>query len=223
MIPESNSIPMNNWKGNLRSCRKWTIFKGRRVIPRVHLVGGGRGGERIVFRTGHLFQGKGMASVLSCRLPLLPPGDGEGPHDWLPYWSLTRKFQPGRLRLHFWERLKLQVDQALNLGLVSWAFSTSDAILGLWFSFQCLEEKRSSWKFLLVVVTVIFFFSLILFPGCRPLGYIFVWLATYAWRFQIFVTISHVIMSTGTTGENFLMEPFTSPDLLQTAKTSFFC
>ena len=38
----------------------------------------------------------------------------------------------------------VELDQALNLGLVSWAFSTSDAILGLWFSFQCLEEKLSS-------------------------------------------------------------------------------
>lgn len=35
---ESNSIPVNNWKGNLRSCKKWKIFKGRRVTPRVLLV-----------------------------------------------------------------------------------------------------------------------------------------------------------------------------------------
>ena len=34
-----------------------------------------------------------------------------------------RKFQTGPLRLHFWEREKLQLDQALNLGLVSWALA----------------------------------------------------------------------------------------------------
>ena len=40
------------------------------------------GKERIIFRPGHLlFGGKGMARVLSCRLPLLSLGDGEGPHD----------------------------------------------------------------------------------------------------------------------------------------------
>ena len=35
----------------------------------------------------------------------------------------------------FWERLKLQLDHVLNLGLVSRAFSTTEAILGPWFSF----------------------------------------------------------------------------------------
>lgn len=31
-------------------------------------------------------------------------------------------------------RLKKQLDLVLSVGLVSWVFSTSDAILGLWFS-----------------------------------------------------------------------------------------
>lgn len=45
--------------------------------------------------------------------------------------GFTRKFQTGLLSLCFWERLKLQLDQLLNLGLVLWGFSMNDAILGL--------------------------------------------------------------------------------------------
>ena len=41
--------------------------------------------------------------------------------------------QTGLLRLSFWERLNLQLDQILNVGLVSWDFSTNDATLGLCF------------------------------------------------------------------------------------------
>lgn len=36
---------------------------------------------------------EGRSKVLSCRLPLLPLGIGEGPSDILPYWCLIRKFQ----------------------------------------------------------------------------------------------------------------------------------
>ena len=36
---------------------------------------------------------------------------------------LTRTFQSSGLRLHFWERLKLQLGQVLSLGLVSWALA----------------------------------------------------------------------------------------------------
>ena len=69
-------------------------------------------------------------------------GGGKGLRDRFLYWCLTRKFQAGRLRGHFWERLKLQWDQALNLSLASWAFGTSDSVLGLCFllnSFILLE------------------------------------------------------------------------------------
>ena len=59
-------------------------------------------------------------------------GDGEGPSDILPCWCWASKFQAGWLC--FCERMKLQLHQILNLGLVSWAFNMNKAIWGLWFS-----------------------------------------------------------------------------------------
>lgn len=73
-----------------------------------------------------------MEWFLSCSLLPVSMGDLEVQCDRLPSWCLTRKCQTGLLTLHFWERLKLQLDKVLNLGLVSSAFSMSDAILGLW-------------------------------------------------------------------------------------------
>lgn len=83
---------------------------------------------------GHLFlgerKGKGFCYV-DCASSFF--GGGHGPCDRSSsYWCLTGKFQTGLLKSCFWERLKLQFDQALNLGLVPWAFSMSDAILGLY-------------------------------------------------------------------------------------------
>lgn len=97
-----------------------------------------------------LFLGRELAWVLPPRLPLLPLEDGDGLCNRLPYYCLTRKFQTGWLRLHFWEKLKLQLDQVLNLGLVSWAFGTSDAILGCGF---LLNKAKLSQTDSRVVVT----------------------------------------------------------------------
>lgn len=44
---------------------------------------------------------------------------------------LTRKFQTVWLRLHSWERLKLQLGQVLSLGWLPPGLSTSDSIGGL--------------------------------------------------------------------------------------------
>lgn len=66
-----------------------------------------------LFLSWAIFSGGG--EFLSCRLPLLPMRDGEGPQDRSPYWCWTRKFQTSRLILHFWKKLKMQLGQALNL------------------------------------------------------------------------------------------------------------
>ena len=52
--------------------------------------------------------------------------------DGLPYWCLTRKFQTGWLGLYFWERLKLQLGQLWNLGLVSLAFFFLTQVMAFW-------------------------------------------------------------------------------------------
>ena len=92
--------------------------------------------KRLFGASTSFFGRREMAQVLSWRLSLLTLGDGEGPRDRLPYRCLPRKFQSYWLRLHFSKRLKVQWDQALNPGLVSWASGTSDAILGQWFLFN---------------------------------------------------------------------------------------
>lgn len=76
-------------------------------------------------------------------------GNGEGSQDRLPYWCLARKFQTGWLNLHFWEKLKLQLGHVLKLGVVSWAFNPSDAILGLWFFF--FNKMYDVWAFISTV------------------------------------------------------------------------
>lgn len=51
-------------------------------------------GKKGLFEGQDIFFGKGKARVLSCRLPLLPLGDGEGSIDVISL-VLARKFQTG--------------------------------------------------------------------------------------------------------------------------------
>lgn len=75
-----------------------------------------------------------------CRLPPLSVGVEQA--RVTDDWCLTSKSQAGWGC--FWERLTLRLDLVFNLGLLSRAFSTRDAILGLWFSFNTI-----SWEDLL--------------------------------------------------------------------------
>lgn len=70
-------------------------------------------------------------------------GRGGVKRAYLSFLVLDQKIPhcEGQLRLHFWERLKLQLDQVFSLGLVSWAFSMSDSILGLRFSLKQLHIR----------------------------------------------------------------------------------
>lgn len=65
----------------------------------------------IMFRSGHpIWGGRKQQGLISYRLPLLSVGGGDGTDadQKIPDW----------LRLYFWERLKQQLEQVLNLCLV---------------------------------------------------------------------------------------------------------
>ena len=68
------------------------------------------------------FWGKGMAKVLSCRLPGLPLKDGEAYEtDYLI--GPDRKVSDWLLKVSFLGEVEMQLDQVLNVGLVSWALA----------------------------------------------------------------------------------------------------
>ena len=76
----------------------------------------------------------------SCRLLLLSKG-GEDACDRLPHWRLT-----GPDSDCFWGKVKLRLDQVLNLGLVIWAFSRRDAVWGLGFLLVFVFRERGREK-----------------------------------------------------------------------------
>lgn len=89
-------------------------------------------GKRIILGSEHIFfeqKGKGSCHA-DWEIERAHVGHREVPPDKLHYWCLTRDFQSSRLRLCS-GRVRLQLDQVLNLGLVSQVFSMSNAILGL--------------------------------------------------------------------------------------------
>ena len=63
--------------------------------------------------------------------PFSSSGGWTGPTWQLISLVLTRRFQTGWLRVHFWGKLKLQSGEVLNLGVLS--ASPTDAIWSLWF------------------------------------------------------------------------------------------
>ena len=74
MIHELGSILSSRWKGIQRNSLKWRVFIGRKVVQRSNFQKKRKG----YFKPGHIFEGKGMARILSCTLPLLPLEGGEG-------------------------------------------------------------------------------------------------------------------------------------------------
>ena len=74
MIHELGSILSSSWKGTQRNSIKRRVFIGRKVLQRNNFQKKRKG----YFKAGHIFEGKGMARILSCRLPLLPLEGGEG-------------------------------------------------------------------------------------------------------------------------------------------------
>ena len=73
MIHELGSILSSSWKGTQRNSIKWRVFIGRKVVQRSYFQKKRKG----YFKAERIFEGKGMARSLSCRLPLLPLEVGE--------------------------------------------------------------------------------------------------------------------------------------------------
>ena len=77
MIHELGSVLSSSWKGTQRNSIKWKVFIGRKVMQ-------GRNFQKKkkerkgYFKAGQIFEGKGMARILSCTLPLLPLEGEEG-------------------------------------------------------------------------------------------------------------------------------------------------
>lgn len=107
MIHELGNISSTNEKGALRGCTKWKFSQEE---------GWGKGAikKRITFEPRHLFFEERQLERFMRQIASSLEG-GEWVNGRLLHWYLTKIFQIGLLRLRFWERLKLQLDQVLNL------------------------------------------------------------------------------------------------------------
>lgn len=119
-------------------------FKRKKVVARELLT---KGNKRLLLDRDVYFGGEGNWEGFyhaDCLFFLLGARNGDGPHDRLPCWCLTRKFQTGWLRLYFQERLKQQLGQASNLGLVSWALAQVTPLGPVVFSLtvETIEKRR---------------------------------------------------------------------------------
>jgi len=82
MIHELGSILSSSWKGTQRNSIKRRVFIGRKVLQRNNFQKKRKG----YFKAGYIFEGKGLARILSCRLPLLPLEGGESLPGRLSHW-----------------------------------------------------------------------------------------------------------------------------------------
>lgn len=129
-----------NWAASQLATRSrhWSVLQNGIFLEEYRLGKGAVNNKNNSFwARAYFFRGKEQEWFFV--LQIAPSGKwggvGGGLHDSLSCWCLVRKFQTSWFKLHFWERLKLQLDQVVKLGFASWAFSTINAILGLWFFF----------------------------------------------------------------------------------------
>lgn len=127
MTYELISVPSSKHKGAVSRCTKWKVFteegEDKNVIKR-NVPG------KVAFPRGEELSLREKKPLgVSSRVLHLPLGAGEGPCGRLT--GADRKI-PDLLKLHFWGRLKLQLDYVSPL---VWGLGLRDAILGLWFSF----------------------------------------------------------------------------------------
>lgn len=169
----------------MRGCTEWKIFIGR--------LSKGAVNKGIILGPGHLFFEGREWEVFFLNMEIASSFYRNGRE------STATNYLTGWFRLHFWERLNLQLDQVLNLVLVSWAsnvFFFYNALMYFTVWIHCVLSiflmilpfffvvvlKSVKWYFIIIFITPLLVSLNISLYICWPFGLRFLWFAYWNHR-----------------------------------------